>query len=126
LHTGLSWPLIVANGVVGLWALGAHWHEPLRGRALWTATAFAQALLFVHAMIGGILVATDSAGREVGGAHMFYGFLTLTVVAILYGYRRQLEEWMHLLYGFGGLFVMGLAIRAHYLSGWAEAAVGAL
>jgi len=124
LHIGLSWPLIIVNGLVGLWALGAHWQESLRGRALWAATAVAQALLFVHAMIGGILVATDSAGREVGGEHMFYGFLTLTGIVILYGYRRQLGEWMYLLYGFGGLFVMGLAIRAHYLSGWADAALG--
>jgi len=93
---------------------------------LWVSTAVAQALLFVHATLGGILVATDAAGREVGREHMFYGFLTLTGVVILYGYRRQLGEWVYLLYGFGGLFVMGLAIRAHYLSGWAEAALAGL
>jgi len=72
LHIGLSWPLIVANGLVGVWALAAHWNEPLRGRALWIATAVAQALLFAHATLGGLVVVTDSAGREVDGAHMFY------------------------------------------------------
>lgn len=116
LHSWMSWPLIVANGAAGVWALTAHWLRPLRGRALWVFTATAETLLFVQAMLGGLVVAGDE--REVGQGHMFYGFLTLTGIAILYGYRRQLDPWLHLLYGFGGLFIMGLAIRAHYLPAW--------
>jgi hypothetical protein len=37
-------------------------------------------------------------------------------VAIIYSYRSQLRHRVYLLYGLGGLFVMGLGIRAMVLS----------
>jgi hypothetical protein len=43
---------------------------------------------------------------------MFYGFLGIIAVGILYSYRPQVQQWRYLLYGFGGLFIMGLGIRA--------------
>ena len=46
---------------------------------------------------------------------MFYGFLTLLAVGLIIGYR-QLSQYKHLLYGVGGLFIMGLAIRAMTIS----------
>ena len=49
------------------------------------------------------------------GEHMFYGFLTFAGVGIIIGYRH-LSEYKYLLYGIGGLFVMGLAIRAMFLN----------
>jgi len=44
--------------------------------------------------------------------HMFYGFVAIIAVGIIYSYRAQLKHRLYLLYGFGGLFVMGLGIRA--------------
>jgi hypothetical protein len=44
--------------------------------------------------------------------HMFYGFVAIIAVGIIYAYRDQLRHRVYLLYGFGGLFVMGLGIRA--------------
>ena len=44
--------------------------------------------------------------------HMFYGFVAIIAVAIIYSYRAQLRSRRYLLYGFGGLFLMGLGIRA--------------
>ncbi|NLD78676.1 MAG: hypothetical protein GX643_18670, partial [Acidimicrobiales bacterium] len=44
--------------------------------------------------------------------HMFYGIIALFSMAILYSYRSQLRQHLYLLYGFGGLFLMGLALRA--------------
>ena len=44
--------------------------------------------------------------------HMFYGFVAIIAVAIIYSYRQQMQQWLYLLYGFGSLFIMGLAIRA--------------
>ena len=41
-----------------------------------------------------------------------FGFSALFGVAILYGYRNQIRDKVHLLYGLGGLFLMGLGIRA--------------
>ncbi len=52
---------------------------------------------------------------EADGTHMFYGFLTFVGVGIILGYRH-LSEYKYLLYGIGGLFVMGLAIRAMFLN----------
>jgi hypothetical protein len=44
--------------------------------------------------------------------HMFYGFVAIVSVALIYSYRPQMEKYRYLLYGFGGLFLMGLGIRA--------------
>jgi hypothetical protein len=43
---------------------------------------------------------------------MFYGFVLLATIGIIYSYRQQLRHRLYLLYGFGGLFLMGLGIRA--------------
>ena len=47
--------------------------------------------------------------------HELYGFSALFAIAILYAYRHQLREKQYLLYGFGGLFIMGLAVRSMIL-----------
>ena len=44
--------------------------------------------------------------------HAFYGFVAIIAIAIIYSYRFQMKHRLYLLYGFGSLFVMGLAIRA--------------
>jgi hypothetical protein len=49
---------------------------------------------------------------EVEQFHMFYGFVAIVAVGIVYSYRQQLRHRLYLLYGFGGLFLMGLGIRA--------------
>ena len=43
---------------------------------------------------------------------MFYGFVAIIAVAIIYSYRTQMRHRLYLLYGLGGLFLMGLGIRA--------------
>jgi hypothetical protein len=44
--------------------------------------------------------------------HMFYGFIAIITVALIYSYREQMKHRLYLLYGLGGLFLMGLGIRA--------------
>ena len=107
--------VILGNGLAGLWALGAVRLAVLRTRALWWLTAAAEAAVFVQAAIGVGLVAGQ--GRQVAQFHAFYGFVALVAVGIIYSYRQQMRHRLYLLYGLGGLFVMGLAIRAHALSG---------
>ena len=101
---------IGGNAAAGLWALGAHRLEPLRGKPLWWFTASVQVLVFIQVILGVIMVSAE--GREVQGFHMFYGFVALATVGIIYSYRQQLEAHRYLLYGFGGLFLMGLGLRA--------------
>ena len=109
-HQGLAWVVIAGNGLAGLWALGAHRTPTLRRPALWWFTAGAQISAFVEVALGAAMV----AGRDVPNLrfHMFYGFIILAAVGIIYSYRQQLRDRIYLLYGFGGLFIMGLGLRA--------------
>lgn len=113
LHVAWAWVVVIGNGLAGAWALGANYLEGLRTRALWWFTAAVEVAIFVQVALG---VATLS-GRdsEAYRFHMFYGFVAAFSVAIIYSYRAQLKEQRYLLYGFGGLFLMGLGIRAMVL-----------
>lgn len=112
-HTVMAWVVVIANGLAGVWALGAHFAEPLRRKALWPFIAVAQVMLFVEVALG--VVRLGQIEGEAPEFHTFYGFLTLIAVAILYGYRSQMQHVRYLLYGGGSLFIMGLAIRAMFL-----------
>jgi Na+/proline symporter len=73
----------------------------------------AQVSCFVQVILGVILY--SNASRKPSQFHMFYGFLTIIAVAILFAYREQLRPHLYLLYGFGGLFIMGLGLRAVFI-----------
>jgi hypothetical protein len=109
-HISWAWITIIANGLAGLWALSAHKVMALRTRALWWFTGVAQFTVFVQVAIGVIIVNRDKL--EFPAFHAFYGFVSIMAVAIIYSYRHQLKGKTYLLYGFGGLFLMGLGIRA--------------
>ncbi len=113
IHTVLGWAVVVANGLVGLWALVAHWVPAARHRALWPATATAQVMVGVQVVLG--VVYLQTSGIEVSGIHQFYGFISLLSVALIYSYRYQIRQWQYLLYGVGGLFIMGLGLRAVFI-----------
>lgn len=113
IHDGLSMVVIFAGFIAGGWALGAHYQERLRSAALWKAQHFFHFLVALQVALGGILVGFSDV--EADGTHMFYGFLTFVGIGIIIGYRH-LSEYKYLLYGIGGLFVMGLAIRAMFLN----------
>jgi uncharacterized membrane protein len=109
-HKGWAWFVIVGNGLAGLWAGAAHWLPSLRTRALWWFTAVAEVAVFVQVGLGVGLVAGE--GLQAPQFHMFYGFVAIIAVGIIYSYRQQLRHRLYLLYGGGGLFIMGLGIRA--------------
>ena len=111
-HVAWAWVLIISNGLAGVWSLSAHWVVALRTRALWWFVVFAQAAVFVQVALGVGLIAGQKL--SVPKFHLFYGFVAIITVGILYSYRdapwlrHRLYQW----YGAGGLFVMGLGIRA--------------
>ena len=76
---------------------------------MWWAVHAAHAVVAVQVTVGALLVAGSDI--DVSQVHMFYGFLTLLSVGLIIGYR-QLSQYRYLLYGLGGLFIMGLSIRA--------------
>ena len=101
---------MIGNGLAGAWALAAHWATALRTRALWWFTTAVEVAIFVQVGLG--VAAMQVEDYEPRQFHMFYGFVALVAVGILYSYRAQLRQRLYLLYGFGGLFLMGLGIRA--------------
>lgn len=113
-HADFAWVVVAANAIVGLWALGAHYQPALRRRALWPATVAAEVTIFVEVALGVGLVAAQH--REVAQLHAFYGFVAIATVGIIYSYRQQVLPHLYLLYGLGGLFLMGLALRAVTIS----------
>ncbi len=110
-HRGWAWVVIVGNGLAGLWALGADRWAQLRAPALWWLTAVAELATFAQVILGVAMVAGKTPQPDLN-FHMLYGFSTIVAVGILYSYRHQLRHRLYLLYGFGGLFLMGLGIRA--------------
>ena len=110
LHTSWAWVVIIGNALAGVWALSAHKVVALRSRALWWFTACTQLSVFIQVILGVIMVNRDKL--EFPQFHAFYGFVAIIAIAIIYSYRAQLKSRVYLLYGFGGLFLMGLSIRA--------------
>jgi hypothetical protein len=110
LHTNWAWVVIIGNALAGIWALSAHKLVSLRTRALWWYTGVAQFTVFIQVIFGVIMVNRDKAVFP--AFHAFYGFVAIIAIAIIYSYRAQLKGRVYLLYGFGGLFIMGLGIRA--------------
>ena len=112
-HEDFAWVMVIGNGLAALWALAAHFRSALRVRALWWFTLVAQLTVFVQVSLGvGMVAGQDIEAPQI---HMFYGFLAIIAIGIIYSYRHQLSEHRYLLYGGGGLFVMGLGIRAMLL-----------
>lgn len=106
--------VVATNAAVGLWALVAHYREALRRPLLWRATVVAEVTVVVQVALGVALVAMQ--GIEVAQFHAFYGFVALATIGIIYSYRQQVAPHRYLLYGLGGLFLMGLALRAITIS----------
>lgn len=110
LHAGFAWFVIIGNAAAGVWALAAHWLEPLRVRALWVVTAVVEVSIIVQVALG--VVALSEVDGEPEQFHLFYGFVAVATVGVIYSYRAQLAAYRYLLYGGGGLFLMGLALRS--------------
>ena len=113
-HADFAWVVVVANALVGLWALAAHVQPRWRSPRLWPATIAAELTIVAQVCLGVSLVAIQH--YKVAQFHAFYGFVAFATVGIIYSYRQQLKGNLYLLYGLGGLFLMGLALRAIVIS----------
>lgn len=109
LHQIGGWLVIAANGAVGVWALAAHRFAGLRGRLGWMAVAAAQVFVVAQALTG-VMIRLERDG--VGGQHELYGFAAFASVGIVFAYRNEMRDRLHLLYGLGSLWLAGLGIRA--------------
>ena len=105
--------VVIANAVAGAWALGAHRSVAAARPGAVVVHRGRTADVFVQVILGVVLVNRD--GYPLPQFHAFYGFVAIATVGIIYSYRSQLRHRLYLLYGGGGLFIMGLAIRAMVL-----------
>jgi hypothetical protein len=113
IHSRFAYVAIVLNALAGIYALVAWKVRSWRGRPLWIATIVAETAILIQVVLGVIMVAGDDGYRKtVPRFHMFYGFLIFITIGLLYQYRSQMKGRQELLYGLGGLFIMGLGIRA--------------
>ena len=115
LHDANAWFVVAANALAGCWALAAHWWPPARHRALWLVTIVAEVAIVAQVALGVALQRSDGAAAD--EFHAFYGFVAFATVGIIYSYRNQLAAHRYLLYGGGGLFLMGLALRSMQFDG---------
>ena len=115
LHEALAWFVVIANAIVGIWALAAQYVEWLRSPALWWAVVVAEVPAFVIAIVGVMMM--NRYDLELDQFHALYGFSIIVAVGILFSYRGSpfVKDKVHLLYGLGSLFIMGLGLRAMYL-----------
>jgi hypothetical protein len=100
---------------VGIWALAAHRVDALRGRSLWGCTIAAYAVVLANLLAASVLVANYD--WPFPDLHMLYEFSGLVAIGIVYSYGKQLPQRRYLIYGGGGLFLMGLAIRSLFILG---------
>jgi len=111
IHTTITWLVLVTNAVAGLWATAAHWLRPTRSRWLWRTTIVAQALVVVYVISGALLAKSG----EVDDFFFLYDFSAIVTVVCLFAWREAMWHRLYLMYGLGGLFISGLAIRTLFL-----------
>jgi hypothetical protein len=112
IHRAWGYSAIVANALAGLYTLAAWRWSVLRNRFLWWPTIIAESMMMIQVLLGVLLVSVEDFKPP--RFHMFYGFVAFITVGLLYSYRYvwRARGWMELAYGLGGLFIMGLGIRA--------------
>ena len=109
-HKDWAWFVILGNAAAGIWALAAHKVESLRTKALWWFTGVVEVAILVQVGLGVALEKSEHLPHR--KFHEFYGYVAFVSVGLIYAYRAQLKDKIYLLYGFGGLFLMGCGIRA--------------
>ena len=107
-HVAVAWVVVVGNALAGVWALGAHRWPALRRPSLWWLTAAAIAIA-VEVLLGVLLVVRED--RETPQFHALYGFVALASVGIAPLPPPACRPAVPAL-RLGGLFLMGLGIRA--------------
>jgi hypothetical protein len=112
-RTGL-WIQVGVCAAAGVWAGLAHLVRQLRGRPLWVFTVVAYLIVTADVIMASVLVAHFD--WEFPELHMLYEFSGIVAIGIIYSYGQQLKARRYLIYGGGGLFLMGLALRSLFMS----------
>ena len=112
-HEVIEWLMVLLNAAAVIWSFQAHRTKLFRVSALVWLTATAQIMVLAHLFSGVALASSENI--EIPKFHLLYWSAAVLSVGVIYGYRNQLENRRYLLYGFAGLFLMGLGIRSMIL-----------
>ncbi|CAB4564191.1 MAG: hypothetical protein F2534_10125 [Actinobacteria bacterium] len=110
----MLWVQVALGAVAGSWALAAHQWERVRGRALWIVTFVTYLVVTANVVMASVLLARYD--WEFPELHMLYEFSGIAAIGIVYSYANQMKARRYLIYGGGGLFLMGLALRSLFMS----------
>lgn len=81
---------------------------------MWVFTVVAYLVVTADVVMASILVARYD--WEFPELHMLYEFSGIVAIGIIYSYGQQMKSRRYLIYGGGGLFLMGLALRSLLMS----------
>ncbi len=113
IHHANAWVLTVSNALVGVWALAAHFAPRLRHRSIWVGVIIAESVIVVQTILGVIIQNSENLDPD---RHQLYGFSAFISIGLIYAYRNDMKDRVHLLYGLGSIWIMGLGLRAIYLA----------
>lgn len=102
------------TAVAGVWALAAMRRAALAGRALWATVAVSFGVVALNVVAASVLAARYD--WPFPPLHLPYEFSGLVAIAIVYSYGKQMPTRRLAIYGGGCLFLMGLALRALFMS----------
>jgi hypothetical protein len=110
-HVGIGWSIVVAFGVMFLWALATWLMRRGPGRGFWWVLTFVQASLVAQLAAGLLLLALG--GRE-QWLHYVYGIVfPVLVLGFAHWLAREAfvdRPWAA--FGLAGFFACGLTLRA--------------
>jgi len=113
-HHANAWILTLSNAFVGVWALAAHFAPKLRRRSIWVGVILAETTIVVQTILGVVIQNSENLDPD---RHQLYGFSAFISIGLIYAYRNEMKDRIHLLYGLGSIWIMGLGLRAIYLAG---------
>jgi hypothetical protein len=108
------WVQVGVAAVVGAATLAAHIWPRVRSRIVWIATVITFVVVTANVVAASVLFKTYH--WEFPKLHMLYEFSGIVAIGIMYSYAKQMKARQYLIYGFGDLFLMGLALRALFMS----------
>lgn len=109
LHSSLATTMILFMLVCGLWGIVGAFGGGLSG-SLAGSLVIGEGLILVQGLLGVLLYATGA--RPAQGLHFLYGLSAAITLPGIYSYaRHKPPRQQALLFGFGALFIVGLAIR---------------
>ena len=121
LYEGTIWPWIVTNGLVAVWALRC---APRRAVPAPVAVVrhrgLAQAIIAAHVLFAVIAQSKTTSSQA---SLLLYGLVAFMSCGMVSFVSQRDARPAHLLYGLGGLWLMGLGIRAESVVGLPSGAV---